>query len=176
MPARKTPPTPGNRRMQENLFTLLLVFTAVLVTGGLYWWTEMRCPDPRMVTITTDRPEYTLGETVEISIRNTGDGPVDIFCPSSCALGNFPTAMERLVDGRWEYSSGFCPSIGSPLENRGTVEGDFIRHTLAPGGSFQVGLSNLGAMRLDGEESFRVVYSLCHGRVPVYSGVFTIRP
>ena len=129
-----------------------------------------------MVTISTDLPAYSAEDTVAITIGNTGNRPVDIFCPSWCALGNFPTTLERLVDGRWEYHAGFCPSVGSPLEQRGTVEGEYIRHTLAPGGSYRLNISNFEGLHLQKEETFRIVYYVCSGREPVSSKAFTFRP
>jgi hypothetical protein len=155
---------------------LFLLLALLLLAGGWFLSGGMACRDPEAITVSTDRGDYSPGEMVHVSIVNTGDRPVDIYCPSLCALGNFPTMVERLVDGRWEYAAGFCPSIGSPLENRGTVDGDFIRHSLPPGGSFQLELSNFEALRLTKEEKFRIVYSLCGGREPVYSSVFTLRP
>jgi hypothetical protein len=155
---------------------LLLILAALLLAGGWYLWAASACRDQSLIAVSTDRPGYSSGETVHISVTNNGDRPVDIYCPSWCALGNFPTALERFVDGRWVYSNGFCPSIGSPLEQRGVLEGDSIRHTLPPGGSFHPELSNLGALRLDREERYRIVYHVCGGREPVYSGVFTISP
>lgn len=176
MVTREGGPAPGISMLRGTRLLLLILFAALLIAGTLFWWTGRACPDTAMVSITTDRQEYTMDDTVSVTIQNTGQDPVSIYCPSWCALGNFPTAVERLVDGRWEYSLGFCPSIGSPLENRGTPDGDFIRHTLPPGGSFRPELTNLGSLRHGGNGTYRIVYYLCGGREPEYSNPFTIRP
>jgi hypothetical protein len=153
-----------------------LTLAGLIIAVAWYWSGGIACSDASVVSVSTDRTAYTVGETVHITIRNNGSRPADIYCPSWCALGNFPTAVERRVAGRWEYFAGFCPSIGSPFENRGTPEGDFIRHSLVPGASFEVGIGNLDAFRLEGEEDFRIVYYVCGGREPVYSGGFSLRP
>lgn len=155
---------------------LLLILAALLLAGAWYVRAGRACPDLAMMSVSTDRSGYTAGETVHITIQNSGDRPVDVYCPSWCALGNFPTTLERLVDGRWEYFAGFCPSVGSPFENRGTIEGDYIRHSLAPGGAYQLEISNFEALHLQKEEILRIVYYLCGGREPVYSGTFTFSP
>jgi hypothetical protein len=47
---------------------------------------------------------------------------------------------------------------------------DYIRHTLPPGGSFRLSPASFDALQPGGREDFRIVYCVCGGREPVYSG------
>jgi hypothetical protein len=155
---------------------ILFLLAAFLLIGGWSLSAAHDCRDQSLISVSTDKPGYTSSEAVHVTLTNHGDRPVDIYCPSTCSLGNFPTGVERRVDGRWEHSHVFCPSIGSPLEYRGVPEGDYIRHTLPPGDSFDVKLSNLVALRLEKEEQYRIVYYVCGGQEPIYSTEYTLSP
>lgn len=162
--------------MKRKIRGALLVL-AVAATGliaGWYILAGRAAHDEKGVTVFTDKTEYGAEETVRITIRNAGDQPVDIYCPVFCALGNFPTTVERSVDGGWEYFAGFCPSI-EPLFGSGEYEDDFIRHSLAAGDSFELEISGFRAMGLHRDETLRIVYYLGLEKTPIFSKPFIVR-
>jgi hypothetical protein len=89
-------------------------------------------------------------------------------------LGNFPTTVERSVDGGWEYFAGFCPSI-EPLFGSGEYQDDFIRHSLAAGDSFELEISGFRAMGLHQDETLRIVYYLGEEKTSIFSKSFVVR-
>jgi hypothetical protein len=125
------------------------------------------------VSVSTDKQEYYKGDTVHIIIDNQGDHSIDIYCPSWCALGNFPTTVERFSDGQWQYFAGFCPSI-EPLFGSGVQEDGFIRHSLAARSSFDLAISNFEALHSEQDEKLRIVYYLGTGKIPIYSNEFNV--
>ena len=125
--------------------------------------------------ISTDKQEYQVGETIHIHIQNWDDHTIDIYCPMNCALGNFPTTVEKFHNGEWEYLAGFCPSI-EPLLGNYKNEGAYIIHPLAPGSSYDLQITNLEALRLQGNEKMRIMYYLNRGRSTIYSNDFTVKP
>jgi hypothetical protein len=126
------------------------------------------------VSVSTDKQEYCKGDIIHISIDNLGDHSIDIYCPSSCALGNFPTTVERCFDGQWQYFAGFCPSI-EPLFGSGVLEGDYIRHTFSTINSFDLAISNFEALHPEQDERLRIVYYLGAGKILIYSNEFNVK-
>ena len=162
--------------MNTKTWILVALALAVLAPAGAwYLLTGQSSRDAPSVSISTDKEIYSVGEPVRITIRNHGHRTVDIYCPSWCALGNFPTTVERWVGGKWEYYAGFCPSI-EPLFGAGDPVGDYIRHALDPGETFHLEISNFEALHLEKEEKLRIVYYLGGSKQPVYSEVFTVNP
>ena len=152
---------------------MIMVTTIFLVVVWLFLsWQTSR--DITTVSVSTDKQEYHSGDTVHIKIQNLGDQSIYIYCPAWCALGNFPTAVENYSDGQWEYYVGFCPSI-EPLFGSGQLKGEYIRHTLSAGGTFELVLDNLSALKLQQDEILRIVYYLNAGNVPIYSNEFTVK-
>jgi hypothetical protein len=154
---------------------LLLVASAAIVLIAGWLLLARRPPtDLSGVSVSTDKVEYRVEETIWITIQNQGDHLVDIYCPVFCELGNFPTTVEGLVEGRWEYATGFCPSI-EPLFGNGDYEDGYYRHPLAAGGSFELEISDFAAMGLQPDNPLRIVYYIGAERTPVYSNEFTVR-
>lgn len=70
---------------------------------------EKNIPAPEgTVTITTDKPEYKQGETVQIAVRNGLDKSVWYF--KGCASPRF-WSLQRLEDGRWKGIYLFLPDL-----------------------------------------------------------------
>jgi hypothetical protein len=162
--------------MKRKVWGMLLI-PAVAAAGLLAGWyilAGQTARDEKGVTVLTDKTEYSAEETVRITIRNASNQPVDIYCPVFCALGNFPTTVERSVDGGREYFAGFCPSI-EPLFGSGEYEDDFIRHSLAAGDSFELEISGFRAMSMHQDEMLRIVYYLGVEKTPVFSKTFIVR-
>lgn len=149
---------------------LLVVMITVI---GWYLLTQKISPDILLVSVSTDKQEYYAGDIVHISVHNLGDHPIDIFCPEWCALGNFPTTVERFSDGQWQYFAGYCPSI-EPLFESDTHEGNYIRHTLSAQSSFELEISNFETLRLEQNDRLRIVYYLGSNKTPIYSNEFTV--
>jgi hypothetical protein len=162
--------------MKNTKVRILLIVPLAIIIVVLAWYISSRQinQDILLVSITTDRQEYRVGDTVLISIRNLGDHSIDIYCPEWCALGNFPTTVERFANGQWEYFAGFCPSI-EPLFGSGLHEGDYIRHTLSARSTFELEISNFEALHLQQDEKLRIVYYLDSGKVSIYSNEFIIK-
>jgi len=154
---------------------ILLIITLVIIilAVALHFTSRLINQDLSLVSVSTDRQEYHVGDTVHISIQNLGDRSIDIYCPEWCALGNFPTTVEKYSNEQWEYFAGFCPSI-EPLFPR-LYEGDYIRHTLSARSAFELEISNFEALHLRQDEKLRIVYYLDAGKVPIYSNEFTIK-
>ena len=161
-----------NSKIKFLLGSILAMIILVVVWCFSLWQTRN---DLSLMSVSTDRQEYRVGDTVHISIQNLGDHAIDIFCPAWCALGNFPSSVEKFSNGQWQYFAGFCPSI-EPLFGSGVVKGDYIRHSLSAKSSFELELSNLESLRLQKDEQLRIVYYLDEGRVPLYSNVFFVIP
>jgi hypothetical protein len=158
----------------------MLLILAVAAAGLIAGWYFLAGPaahdarEAQTVTVFTDKTEYGAEETVRIIIRNASNQPVDIYCPVFCVLGNFPTTVERSVDGGWEYFAGFCPSI-EPLFGSGEYQDDFIRHSLAAGDSFELEISGFRAMGLHQDETLRIVYYLGEEKTSIFSKSFVVR-
>lgn len=162
--------------MSIKIRILLGILVSIIFLGvGVYFLIWHMNRDASLVTISTDRREYQVGDIVQISIRNQGDHSIDIYCPEFCALGNFPTRVERFMDGGWQYFAGFCPSI-EPLFGSGVFKGDYVRHRLSARGSFELEISNFESLHLAQAEKLRIVYLVGLGKKPVYSNEFTVRP
>ena len=156
------------------ILALVLLGVTILVVGGWFIY-QFFNEDFTMLEISTNKQEYQVGEIIHIHIQNWDDHTIDIYCPMNCALGNFPTTVEKFQDGEWEYLAGFCPSI-EPLFGDYKYEGDYIIHSLEPGSSYDLEISNLEALHLQGEEKLRIMYYLNSGRSTIYSGDFTVKP
>jgi len=157
-------------------FKIPLICTFIIIILVVAWCFSSRQinQDISLVSVSTDSQEYHAGDTVHISIQNLGNHSIDIFCPEWCALGNFPTAVERFSNGQWEYYAGFCPSI-EPLFGSGLHKGDYIRHTLSAKSAFELEVSNFEALHLQQDEKLRIVYYLEAGKVPIYSNEFIVK-
>ncbi len=155
------------------ILALVLLGVTILVVG---WWSVSYWhEDFTMLEISTNKQEYQAGEIIQIHIQNWDEHTIDIYCPMNCALGNFPTTVEKFENGEWEYLAGFCPSI-EPLLGKYKNEGDYIIHSLDPGSAYDLEISNLEALHLQGEEKLRIMYYLNNGRSTIYSGDFTVKP
>jgi hypothetical protein len=155
---------------------LLIVSSGVIIlVGGWYIISLFFNEDFIKVLISTDKEQYQVGEIIHIHIQNWDDRTIDIYCPMNCALGNFPTTVEKYQNGEWEYLAGFCPSI-EPLFGNYKYVGDYIIHSLAPGSSYDLEISNLEAMHLQGDVRLRIMYYLNSGRSTIYSHDFTVKP
>ena len=155
------------------LLSFLLVSSILIAAWVLRFWQTQH--DVSLVSVSTDREVYSTNEPVQIHIQNLRDKDIDLYCPEWCALGNFPTTVERFSNGQWEYFAGFCPSI-EPLFGSGVHEGEYIRHTLAARSSFNLELTNFQALKSQQAEVLRIVYYLGPYKVPIYSNEFTIKP
>ncbi|NJD60293.1 MAG: hypothetical protein FIA98_12940 [Anaerolineae bacterium] len=153
-----------------------IVATGIIVlVAGCYLINQFSHEDIYKVLINTDKLTYRAGETIHVRIENFDERTIDIYCPMNCALGNFPTTVEKYADGEWEYFAGFCPSI-EPLFGNYPQEGDYIIHSLAPGEAFDLELTNLEGLGLLGEERLKIMYYLNGGRTTISSPEFIVRP
>ena len=161
-----------NARIKFLLISTLSMIILIVIWRFSPWQTHQVVS---LISVSTDRQEYRVDDTLHISIQNLGDHAIDIFCPAWCALGNFPSSVEKFSNGQWQYFAGFCPSI-EPLFGSGFIKDDYIRHSLSAKSSFELELSNLESLRLQKDEQLRIVYYLDEGRVPLYSNVFFVIP
>jgi len=161
-----------NAKIKFLLISTLAMIILIVIWRFSPWQTHQAVS---LISVSTDRQEYRVDDTIHVSIQNLGDHAIDIFCPAWCALGNFPSAVEKFSNGQWEYFAGFCPSI-EPLFGSGFIKDDYIRHSLSAKSSFELELSNLESLRLQKDEQLRIVYYLDEGRVPLYSNVFFVIP
>ncbi len=162
--------------MHIKLRILLGILIAIFFLGvGLVFLSWRFNQDAALISISTDRQAYSFDDTIQVSIQNQGKNAIDIYCHQFCALGNFPTAVEKDVNGQWQVAIGFCPSI-EPLFGNRVYKGDYIVHTLPAKGSFALELTNLAALRLEQVERFRILYYVGITKKPVYSNEFTIEP
>jgi len=161
--------------MRIKPILLGILITIFFLGVGLVFLAWRFNQDAALISISTDRQAYSLDDTIQVSIQNQGDHTIDIYCQQFCALGNFPTAVEKVVNGQWQYALGFCPSI-EPLFGSGVPKGDYIMHTLPAEESFELELSNLTSLRLEQAERFRILYYVGFTKKPVYSNEFTIGP
>jgi hypothetical protein len=157
-----------NKKTILSISFVVIVLTGVLCFLLLY-------QDPSLVSVSTDKQEYYTGDIVQVTIRNHGDRSVDIYCPEFCALGNFPTSVEYLSDGEWQYLAGFCPSIEPVLMNR-TYERGYIRHSLAAKKTFNLELANFETLGHTPDRRLHIVYYLGPFKQPIYSNEFTFKP
>jgi hypothetical protein len=153
---------------------LLISLFAISILAGAWFFSSWQIHQAAsLVSVSTDKQQYNVGDTIRIRIRNLGERSIDIYCPAWCALGNFPTEVERLSNGQWEYFAGFCPSI-EPLFGSGYIKGDYIRHNLTAGSAFELELSNFEALHLQQAAKLRIVYYLDTGKTPIYSNEFIV--
>jgi len=84
-----------------NIYIKVLMGVAVVGFFVVLWLLPMS----RSAQVTTDRPDYSIGDPLEVSIVNKLDKSI---CFSSC----YPFLLERQdSDGKWlEYSYGECES------------------------------------------------------------------
>jgi hypothetical protein len=160
-------------RKTRILLGILIII--LFLSVGLYFLIWRINQDATLLSISTDRQAYSLDDTIQVSIKNRGDHAIDIYCQQFCALGNFPTAVEKVANGQWQAAIGFCPSI-EPLFGSRVYKGDYIIHMLPAKGVFALELSNLAALRLEQAERFRILYHVGFTKKPVYSNEFTIGP
>ncbi len=160
---------------QKTIILLGISFVAIALAGVLYSsWSHVN-QDASQVSVSTDKQVYYAGDSVHITIQNLGERSVDIYCPEFCALGNFPTRVERLSEGQWQYLVGFCPSIEPSFMERFHDRG-YIRHSLLPRNSFELQISSSETKHLGQDQSLRIVYYLGISKKPIYSNEFTFRP
>ncbi len=149
------------------LVTLILI-------AGWYFLNQRNSQAVTQVSISTDKQEYSIGNTIYIRIQNLGNHPIHIYClERPCALSNFPATVERFVDGQWQDFGGLCVRSGLSLEQAMSIEGDYIRHTLSAKSSFELAVSTL---LLEPEERLRVVYYLGSWKKPIHSNEFIVKP
>ena len=156
----------------------LLAAFALAAAVTLTVWLLVRwrtAQDLARITISTDRASYAAGDTVEVLILNSNRHAVDIYCPAWCALGNFPTQVERFEDGEWVPFLGFCPSI-EPLFGSGELAGEHIRHRLSAGASFNLTLTGFETAAQIGGQRLRLAYRAGLFRLPVHSNEFSFQP
>jgi hypothetical protein len=162
--------------MRKRIFILITISLGIILLAfiALIAWSWFN-DDGIKILIATDKTEYSVGETVHIRITNYEDHTVDIYCPMTCALGNFPTTVERLGNEDWEYFAGFCPSI-DPLFGNYPTKKDFIIHSLDPGQSFDLEISNFEALHIQKVEQLRIMYYTNTGTSTILSAPFTMKP
>jgi hypothetical protein len=160
--------------MNKKTIILLSISIATIVLAGVLYFVLLN-QDPTQVSVSTDKQVYRAGDIVHVTIQNLGDRSVDIYCPEFCALGNFPTRVERLSDGQWQYLVGFCPSIEPLFMNR-TYDRGYIRHSLSAKKTFELEISNFEDIHLEQDQRLRIVYYLGIIKKPIYSNEFTFKP
>jgi hypothetical protein len=151
------------------------VIAAGLAFLAVAWYYSFTHEEFLRLLIDTDKQTYQVGETIHVRIENFDERTIDIYCPMNCALGNFPTSVERYLDGEWSYFAGFCPSI-EPLFGNYPQEGNYIIHSLAPGETYALELTNLESLNIQGEVRLRIMYSIYSGKGTIYSPDFTVKP
>ncbi len=150
------------------------VFFTVILMGVWYFLNQRNSQDVTQVSVSTDKQEYFVGDTIHIRIQNLGNHPVHIYClEQPCALSNFPATVERFVNGQWEHFGGLCVRSEGLFEPDVISDGDYIRHTLAIKSSFELAVFTL---LLEQDERLRVVYYLGPGKRPIHSNEFIIKP
>lgn len=161
--------------MNKNTVSLLIIslVTIFFVVALIFLLPQLNQNTTR-VSVSTDRQVYYAGDIVHIAIQNLGDRSVDIFCPEFCALGNFPTRVEHLSNGEWQYLVGFCPSI-EPLMNY-IYDRGYVRHSLSAKTSIDLEISNFENIHLEQDQRLRIVYYLGLFKKPIYSNEFTFNP
>jgi hypothetical protein len=85
--------------MNKKFFLLLLlpILLILLVTGGILYYSLPRIP---RISITTDKTEYKMGESIKIQIHN------ESIIPQTTS----PLQYEKLVNGDWKtVKQIFCP-------------------------------------------------------------------
>ncbi len=160
-------------KTRSLILLIILIGVFILVVGGIFF--IMTDEDIEKVLITTDKRDYQVGETIQIRIQNWDDRTIDIYCPLTCALGNFPTTVEKLTNEQWDYYVGFCPSIEPLFGDYPSVDG-YIIHSLPPGDSYELEISNLEALQLKEQVHLRIIYYLNGGRTTISSDEFTVKP
>ncbi len=83
--------------------------------------------------------------------------------------------MEKLTNEEWVYYAGFCPSI-EPLFGDYQYEDGYIIHSLQPGDSYELEISNLETLQPKEQLRLRIMYFLKGGRGAIYSDEFTVKP
>jgi hypothetical protein len=157
------------------ILLLVIIAVGVILAAASFFVYSFTHEDFIKILIETDKQTYRATETIHVRIENFDERTIDIYCPMYCALGNFPTSVEKYAGGEWEYYVGFCPSI-EPLFGNYPQEGDYIIHSLAPGESYELELTNLESLSLQGETHLRIMYYLNGGRTTIYSPEFTVMP
>jgi len=160
-------------KTKSLILVIISIVVFILIVAGIFF--IMTREDFYKVLITTDKRDYQVGETIQIRIENWDDRTIDIYCPLTCALGNFPTTVEKLTQEQWDYYVGFCPSI-EPLFGDYPGEDGYIIHSLPPGDSFELEISNLDTLHLKEPVRLRIMYYLNGGRTTIYSDEFSVKP
>ena len=166
------PPQRLNSTMNKKIL-VSISFVATVLAGVLYFL--LLYQDPTQVSVSTDKQVYHTGNIVHITIENPGERSVDIYCPAFCSLGNFPTRVEHLTNGEWQYLAGFCPSI-EPVFMNSIYKRGYIRHSLAARNTFELEISNFERLRLEPGQRLRIVYYLGLFKQPIDSNEFTFEP
>ncbi len=134
--------------MRYRNILLIVIAAGMLVVGAWLILVVLFSDHPIKVEISTDKTAYHSGETIQVHIKNWDDHSFEILSPSVCALGNFPTTLEKFNGSDWEYFATFCPSI-EPLFGPVSTKGEYIVHPLSPGQTYDLELSNSGALELE---------------------------
>jgi len=158
----------------KNLVLLSLFIGIILLLAG-YLLINLVNERTYKILVSTDKYEYRVGEKIHIHIQNFDDRSIEIDCPMTCAQGNFPTTLEKFDGVDWVYFAGFCPSI-EPSFGSSVVQGDYIVHSLAPGDSYDLEISNLGILNIQQEVRLRIMYYMNHGKATLYSNSFSLKP
>jgi hypothetical protein len=165
--------------MMTKTRSILLIIVAVgLLAIVAVWYITLHMWNEQVykIDIATDKSEYQAGETVHIRITNYEDHTVEILCPNTCALGNFPTTLEKTInDEEWDSFAVFCPSI-EPLFGEYETQGDYIVHPLTASDSYDLEISNFEAFHLKKAEQLRILYYLDSGHTTILSAPFTMNP
>jgi hypothetical protein len=159
----------------RKIIPWIIVAGIVLLIAGGFLLDQLVHEDFYKILISTDKVSYQAGETIHVRIENFDERTIDIYCPMNCALGNFPTTLEKYQEGDWEYYAGFCPSI-EPLFGDYPQKDGYIIHSLSPGEIFTLELTNLESLSLRSEARVRIMYYLNGGRGAIYSPDFTVGP
>ncbi len=149
------------------------IFFTVILIGVRYFLDQQNNQYVSQVSISTDKQEYSVGNTIHIRIQNMGDRPIYIYClEQPCALSNFPTTVERFANGQWEDFGGLCVRSEQLFEQDMVSDGNYIRHTLSARNSFELVVS---ALFLEQDERVRVIYYVGPGRKSIYSNEFIVK-
>jgi hypothetical protein len=71
------------RILFRGLFAAAILIVIVILAACFLTWRVNQ--DVNSISVSTDKQEYQVGDIVRISIQNSGDRSMDIYCPMWCA-------------------------------------------------------------------------------------------